>query len=281
MFNKSLILILIIVSFQFCAIAQEIKKDTLPETKKEKEQSKKIYSFGQFARETYLFVKQPRTWNNIDWLKIGVIGTLTISAMPMDERITNSNLAHKRYYNSPFIVGGQMYGEWYSIGGVAAMFGTYGLIFHSDPAKKITIELFQAGCYSEAVTEVLKVVIGRSRPVGQNAFIFKPFNLNDNYNSIPSGHSTAAMALSTVMSRHAHTIAWKILAYIPAGFTMFARIYQDKHWLSDVIPGAAIGYFTGNWVVDLHEGKRHRINVTSVYPAAISISLDKDVTQRR
>jgi hypothetical protein len=36
---------------------------------------------------------------------------------------------------------------------------------------------------------------------------------------------------------------------------MFSRIYQHQHWLSDEIPAAAIGYFVGNWVVDLHEGK--------------------------
>jgi len=92
---------------------------------------------------------------------------------------------------------------------------------------------------------------------------------------MPSGHTTSAMALSTVISRHANTTALKILAYVPAGFTMFSRIYQNKHWLSDEIPALAIGYFVGNWVVDLHEGKKHRINVTSIYPyPTISFSLN-------
>ncbi len=97
---------------------------------------------------------------------------------------------------------------------------------------------------------------------------------------MPSGHATSAMALSTVMSRHANSTALKILAYVPAGFTLFSRIYQNQHWLSDEIVGAAIGYATGNWVVDLHEGKRHRINVTSVYPVTISIGLNRESTQK-
>ena len=91
---------------------------------------------------------------------------------------------------------------------------------------------------------------------------------------MPSGHTTSAFALSTVMSRHAHSTALKILAYVPAGFTMFSRIYQHKHWLSDELPAAAIGYFVGNWVVDMHEGKRHRIKVTSMYPFGISYALN-------
>ena len=65
------------------------------------------------------------------------------------------------------------------------------------------------------------------------------------------------------MSRHAHSTGLKILAYIPAAFTLFSRIYQDKHWVSDELIGAAVGYFVGNWVVDLHEAKRHRINVAT------------------
>ena len=97
---------------------------------------------------------------------------------------------------------------------------------------------------------------------------------------MPSGHTTAAMALSTVMSRHANSTWLKILAYVPVGFTMFSRIYQHQHWISDVVPAAAIGYFTGDWVVDLHEGKRHLINVTSMYPVTISISLDRESAQK-
>ena len=98
--------------------------------------------------------------------------------------------------------------------------------------------------------------------------------MHDSYHSFPSGHTTSAMAMSTVMSRHANSTFIKILAYMPVGFTIFSRIYQHQHWPSDVIPALAIGYFTGNWVVDLHEGKRHRINVTSIYPPSISIDLD-------
>jgi len=279
--NKLFILLFFIVTFQPCLLAQEEKKDTIPETKKEKEQSKRLYNISQFTRESYLFLKQPATWNSFDWLKIGIIAATTISVMPFDERITNSNNAHRQYYQNPFVVGGRIYGEWYSIGAVAASFGLYGLITHNNGAKKITLELLQAGLYSESVTAVLKVIIGKSRPAGQNAFNFKPFSIFDySFQSMPSGHTTSAMALSTVMSRHAKTVAFKILAYVPAGLTMFSRIYQDKHWLSDVIPAAAIGYFTGNWVVDLHEGKRHRINVTSFYPPSFNISLNMEPKQR-
>jgi membrane-associated phospholipid phosphatase len=293
MLHKFLILFLFTIAFQSGVFAQEKKKDTIPETKREKVQEKKIditpetkgekaqekkpYSLSQFVHETYLFVIQPTKWKGSDWLKVGVVTVVTIAVMPLDKTGFNSTQGNQHYYYSVPVVGGRVYGEWYSIGGVAGVFGVYGLIARNDASKKIAIELLQAGIYAEAVTEVFKIAIGRARPsTTDNSFSYKPFNINNTYNSMPSGHTTAAMALSTVMSRHANTTLLKILAYVPAGFTMFSRIYQNKHWLSDVVPAAAVGYFTGNWVVDLHEGKRHRINVTSVYPTTISISLNRE-----
>jgi len=254
---------------------------TAPETPKEKKlekkQQKSIYGVGQFTHETVLFVKQPTKWGGKDWIKVGATIGLTFAAMPFDQKITNATQGHQRYYYSAPIVGGRVYGEWYSIIGVAGGFGLYGWIANDTSAKKISIELLQAGLYAEAFTEVLKIIVGRERPVAtENSSNYHPPTLsNYNFQSMPSGHTTSAFALSTVMSRHAHSTGLKILAYIPAGFTMFSRIYQHQHWLSDEIPAAAVGYFVGNWVVDLHEGKRHHINVTSMYPIGISYSLDQ------
>lgn len=296
MIKKLFITIVLFSAFQSTVLAQkespvpdslkgnilEKKKDvTFPETPKEKKLEKKlqsrIYSPSQFFHETGLFIKQPSKWIKSDWLKLGIVTAATIAVMPFDEAITNSTQGEQRYYHHALIDGGRVYGEWYSIGLVAGGFGLFGLIAKDTAAKKISIELLQAGLYAEIVTTILKVGLGRARPVHtDNAFTYHPFNFVDfNFHSMPSGHTTSAFALSTVMSRHANSTALKIIAYLPAGFTMFSRIYQHKHWLSDEIPAAAIGFFVGNWVVDLHEGRKHKINVTSMYPLGISYSLNR------
>ena len=278
---KIIISLLLAFSLNSYVFSQEKKNEvTAPETPKEKQLEKKLgkrlYSIPQFAHETILFIKQPSKWSGTDWLKLGIVTAATFAVMPFDEQITNSTQGEQRYYNSVPIVGGRVYGEWYAIGGVASVFGVYGLIAKDTAAKKITIELLQAGLYSEIITTVLKVAIGRKRPVvTEDAFSYRPFTLLEyNFHSMPSGHTTSAFALSTVMSRHAKSGTLKVLAYIPAGFTMFSRIYQHQHWLSDEILAAAIGYFAGNWVVDLHEGRRHKINVTSLYPLGVSYSFN-------
>jgi len=274
--QKKGLVALLMVAFSLAVVAQDKKPDvTSPETPKEikfeKKQAKKLYSPAQFMHESILFVKQPTKWHKNDWLKFGVVTAATLAVMPFDQGITNSTQGHQRYYNSAPIEGGRIYGEWYSIIGVAGAVGVYGIMGNDTTAKKMSIELLQAGLYSELITTVLKVAIGRARPETFNdPFVYSPFNLTYAYHSMPSGHTTSAFALSTVLSRHAHTTLLKILAYTPAAFTMFSRIYQDQHWLSDEVLAAAIGYFVANWVVDLHEGKRHRINVTSVSPLGIS-----------
>jgi len=250
------------------------KVDVAPETPKERKESKRIYSVKQFAKESFLFVRQPLRWKAKDWLHVGEIAAGTALLTLADQPLRDTTQGAQKYYHSFWIEGGRIYGEAYSIGGVAAIFGLVGLIANDTSASKMSIELVQAGLYSELVTVLLKMSVGRARPyMDRGAGTFKPFvGINTGYNSYPSGHSTSAFALSTVMSRHADPLALKIAAYIPAGFTLFSRIYQDKHWVSDELLGAAFGFFVGNWVVDLHEEPRHRINITSLYPIGVSYS---------
>ena len=256
-------------------LTEETKQDTLPgtkgkldvapETKLEKTREKQLYSAAQFGRESALFIKQPLRWKGKEWLTISGLTAGTILLTYADQPLRNATQGDQQYNTSAAVVGGLVYGEWYSIGGVAGAFALYGMIAKDTSAKKIAIELFQAGVYSEFVTQILKMTVGRARPyMNLGSGNFHAFvGSNPDYNSFPSGHSTSAFALSTVMARHAHTTALKILAYVPAGFTLFSRIYQDKHWVSDELIGAAIGYFVGNWVVDLHEARRHKIHVAN------------------
>jgi membrane-associated phospholipid phosphatase len=288
MLNKLLISVLLIITFQSVVIAQETKHDTIagtkgkldvaPETKEERKQEKRMYSFSQFGKESLLFVKQPLRWKGRDWITVGALAGGTALLTLADQPLRDATQGDQNYYYSVPVVAGRVFGEWYSIVAVAGSFGAYGLIAKDTSAKKIAIELFQAGLYSELVTGLLKTVVGRARPyMNEGPSSFRPFTFfNPDYNSFPSGHSTSAFALSTVLSRHAHSTALKIISYTPAALTLFSRIYQDKHWVSDELIGAAIGYFVGNWVVDLHETKRHRINVavTSIYPPAVSIDMN-------
>lgn len=64
------------------------------------------------------------------------------------------------------------------------------------------------------------------------------------WNSFPSGHTSSAWATASSLS---YAYGWKaaIPAYSAAIATMLARISDDRHWFSDTVAGAFLGFFWG------------------------------------
>jgi len=106
-----------------------------------------------------------------------------------------------------------------------------------------TYRAFQAGAVAGAITGIIKMGVGRVRPRdSQDALVFHPFSQNS---SFPSGHTTLAVAIATSLA-HSTPDGWSdILFYGAAGVTGFARINDNKHWLSDVVAGSVVGYLVG------------------------------------
>jgi len=118
---------------------------------------------------------------------------------------------------------------------VAGMF-TAGRLSHGTRFRAMTYDMLDATIVNVAYTELIKVTVGRERPNGQDE------------KSFPSGHTSNAFALAAVAERH---YGWKlgVPAYLVAGVVGASRIQQDKHYLSDVVAGATLGYIVGRTVV--------------------------------
>jgi membrane-associated phospholipid phosphatase len=220
------------------------------------------YNFSQFTHETLDFVKQPGKWRGNDWLKLGLIGAGTFWVMQADQPIRDAVLRDRRFYHSVPIEGGRMWGEWYTTPVIAGAFGLHGWLTDNASSKKIGFEIVQAALYSEAITQIIKMPSGRARPyTKEGAFSYHPFTFfNFDFNSLPAGHVTYAFALSTVLSKNAHSG----FVYLPTALTFISRVYQDYHWTSDCFLGAAIGYVVGSWVVNHHEQKESQPGIPGV-----------------
>ncbi len=101
-------------------------------------------------------------------------------------------------------------------------------------------------------TLALKSAIGRARPhLNEGATSFSPFTLDDDHHSLPSGHTSVAFSSAGYVFARTDNpwIRWG--GVVLASTVGMARIYRDRHWLSDVILGAgigfSIGYFVGRW----------------------------------
>jgi membrane-associated phospholipid phosphatase len=236
------------------------------------------YTFSQFGNETWDFVKQPTKWDGVDYVKLGVLSFLTYEIMlNADQTIRTDILKDQRYYKSVPIEFGRMWGELYAPVVLFGGFAIHSLLTDDITTRKIAYEIGQASLYAGAITFLLKAAIGRARPyMEEGTHSFHPFSsiFNQDNHSMPGGHVTAAMVLSTVLSRNVKPLWLKILVYLPTALTFVSRPYQDQHWTSDEFIGAALGYFIATWVVDKHENNNSSIEVSSTYPLSIRIALD-------
>ena len=115
----------------------------------------------------------------------------------------------------------------------------------------------------EGTAWVLKGIFGRARPYvdtknPDDYQLLRGFREDARYKSFPSGHTVAgfaaAAAVTAETSRWWPNSVWYIAPAMYGGAALvgLARMYNNRHWASDVIMGAAIGTFAGTKVVRYH-----------------------------
>jgi membrane-associated phospholipid phosphatase len=116
---------------------------------------------------------------------------------------------------------------------------------------------------AQTLVKLVKGLAGRARPQldidDARSFKFgRGFRDEDNYRSFPSGHAgmafAAASAVTSETSKWWPKSTWYVapVMYGGAALVSISRMYDNKHWASDVIMGAAIGTFSGLKVVRYH-----------------------------
>ena len=111
----------------------------------------------------------------------------------------------------------------------------YGRIFHAPKVSHLGMDLLRAQIVTTAIVQPIKYATHRERPDGSNA------------QSFPSGHAAITFAGATVLERH---LGWRkaFLAYAAATYVAASRLHDNRHYLSDVAFGAAVGTIAGRTV---------------------------------
>lgn len=249
------------------------------------------YDFPQFWKETGQFFSFPAHWDAMDWGTFTLLTGVAAVASGIELPARDIKFIDRAFYYSPEAVGGRMYGELYTPFVIFSAYAAYSLL-SKDPAsahqaRKIAYEIGQSCLYAGAIVLVMKISVGRARPLAnEGKFSFHlPQLFEDLHHSFPSGHTTEAFCMSTILAMNASSTWLKVLAYVPAFFTPFSRAYQGWHWVSDVTFGAGLGYFVGKWVVDKHAGleaqaastmtsKAHSVlaGMPAIYPISLQIA---------
>lgn len=144
-------------------------------------------------------------------------------------------------------------------GAVLGVAGAYavGRLSDNDGLADVGLHAAAALLVAEGATYLGKTVAGRARPRVDPG---NPFNFGllrgwrDNYQSFPSGHTSAAFAVAAALTSEAGSRRpadqWWMgtLLYSGAALVGVSRMYNNEHWATDVVVGAALGTFAG-WKV--------------------------------
>ncbi|MCF6341460.1 MAG: phosphatase PAP2 family protein [Bacteroidales bacterium] len=144
----------------------------------------------------------------------------------------------------------------------AALLGglyVYGLAANSRKARQVALGGVQVFVMTAISTQIVKHLVHRHRPYQDeppNPRLWEgPFRGRE-YTSFPSGHTSTAFALASFFSSVYKDKIWVgILSYGIATGVGLSRIYDNKHWASDVLAGAALGYAIGKTVFFLMDGR--------------------------
>jgi membrane-associated phospholipid phosphatase len=122
---------------------------------------------------------------------------------------------------------------------MALSIGTWvlGRVMDKPKLSHLGMDLLRAQALTEILVEPIKFASHRERPDGSN------------HQSFPSGHAAITFAAATVIERH---LGWKhsIAAYAIASYVATSRLHDNRHYLSDVVFGAAVGSIAGRTVTE-------------------------------
>jgi membrane-associated phospholipid phosphatase len=241
MYKSLIIQIIIILSFiTFAQNTSQLKSD--------------INHIIKTSKEYFL---SPSKFDSKDFQTVGILGVIVSASSLLDDDI--KNFSQRNFDSTNFLL--RSFDSYYHIEFMSATFlGLYifGNLADKNEPKQLSVNLLTSSFLTGITTLGLKTLFGRSRPyVADNQYEFNWFEFDYKFSSFPSGHTSLAFSFSTIMAEQNKTLLWKSIWFSAATLVGISRIYNNQHWFSDVLLGAAIGYITAKFVL------KHNNNDTS------------------
>lgn len=138
-----------------------------------------------------------------------------------------------------------------------------GRVARVDRMADLGLHGTEALIVAQQTVRLVKGLAGRARPEmsiddERDVAFARGFRKGSMYRSFPSNHTAmgfaAAAAVTSETSRWWPNTRWVIGPIMYGGATLIgaSRMYNNKHWASDVVMGAAIGTFAGTKIVRYH-----------------------------
>jgi hypothetical protein len=201
------------------------------------------------------------------WVILGIGAATAAAVHPADDHL-NGHLGSNRA--GDFFSLGKWTGAAYTQ--AAASLGLYFTGRYLIPAADGTprtnkvshlgLDLLRAQILSQAMVHGMKYAVRRDRPTGECC-------------SFPSGHAATAFAAASVLERHlGYRAAWPTL--LIATYVGASRLHDNRHFVSDVAFGSAIGMVTG-WTVVGRHGRSNYALVPTPVPGGVVLTVQRQL----
>ena len=165
-------------------------------------------------------------------LPLALGGGATLAVSPFDDKATERFRGDARALGD----GGALVGHPVTV--IVSVVGALAVVPFTENRRfrAFAFTLAQAHIVDSTLKYALKATVSRTRPNGEND------------NAFPSGHTSSTFATATVAMRY---YGWKagVPTYAVAALVGASRVENGKHYLSDVVFGATLGYIAGRTAV--------------------------------
>ncbi len=191
------------------------------------------------------------------WVAVGFTAA-TVAALPLDQLVAH-NLQLPQNQKEPGLVrASTVFRDLADPGTVYIGSGMYlaGRLFGNTTLTDMGLHASEALVVASAAGFLLKGAVGRPLPRQANAdadsYRFgRGIRVDGNWQAFPSGHTLAAFSIASAVTAEAydrwpaHARLIGVLTYGAATASGVSRLYNNAHWVSDIIFGAGIGIFSG------------------------------------
>ena len=228
-----------------------------------------------YARQFWGDLKElpakPVTWDSNQWYLAGGVLAATGLAFLTDENIRDFYDANRKNNEDlrDAALATTQFGNYRYQVPILSGFWLGGQMFKSPVMTKIAADGTEASIIAALmINPAINYLTGRNLPgKGESAMKFRPFTYHRF--SFPSGHTSAAFALAAVLDvdlRNTFGYWHTPLVYGTAFGVAESRMFDAKHYLSEVIFGGAIGWSVGWWIASKDRGAKPPTMTLLPYP---------------
>ena len=172
------------------------------------------------------------------WHGAVMVGGLS-AIMLLDQPSQKLFQSHRSGGSNRLAAGVQHFGQIEVYGTITAGMVAAGLLSGNTELTRSGGRLAATLALAGASSALAKLALGRPRPEQRSeADVYVPFSGRE---AMPSGHTTIAFALATALSDDINRSWATVGLYTLATGVGWSRINDNRHWLSDVAAGAALG----------------------------------------